>query len=236
MKVDLIFVIDASGSILPKQYQHQKNFVKKLVDLNVMSKDGLHAGVVLFSQTSSVAIKLNDFFDSKAFAAAVQKVKHECSITRIDKGLKTAYDKLLSKSYGARDGVPKVLFLVTDGKQTRKYNFIEPRVASMPLKKAGVNIKAIGIGRSVDRKELETITGNTEAVYLIRYFNQLVDKKFFETFDFNCDPRKFLVMHFSVVLFTIPHLQFVSQTANMNLQNPVVCYEKRGWVGHSSCM
>ena len=217
MKVDVIFVIDASGSILPKQYQHQKNFVKKLVDLNAMSKDGLHAGVVLFSQTSSVAIKLNDFFDSKAFAAAVQKVKHECSITRIDKGLKTAYDKLLSKSYGAREGVPKVLFLVTDGKQTRKYNFIEPRVASMPLKKAGVNIKAIGIGRSVDRKELETITGNAKTVYLIRYFNQLVDKKFFETFDFNCDPRKYWLIfsNHKILLFCMGVL-WVDQTLQIS--------------------
>ena len=189
-KVDIAFVLDASGSILPKQYKLQKEFVSKAAAANNISRGGIHVGVVLFSDSSTAPIKLSDYYTAPDFANGVNELKHECSITRIDKGLKTAYDKLLTKRYGARDGVPKVLFLITDGKQTRRYNFIEPRVASMPLKKDGVHITAIGIGSGADRGELEEITGNKESVYMVKYFNQLHKKEFFDNFNFNCQDGK----------------------------------------------
>ena len=192
LKVDVAFVLDASGSILPKQYKLQKEFVAKVASSNSLSKDGVRIGVVLYSHSSSVPIKLNDYFNETEFAAAAMKLRHESSITRIDRGLKTAYDKLLTKSYGARDGVPKVLFLLTDGKQTRKFNFIEPRVVALPLRQSGVTIKAIGIGRYADRAELEAITGNKEHVYMIKYFNQLATGKFLDNFNFKCDPGELL--------------------------------------------
>eukprot|EP00794_Sanderia_malayensis_P005408 gene5408-6084_t len=189
LAVDIGFVLDASGSILPKQYKLQKQFVSQVASMNNISISGAHVGVVLFSQTSSLPIKFSDYYNRTDFKSGVDKLKHECSITRIDKGLKLAYDKMLTKSYGARDGVPKVLFLVTDGKQTRRYNYIEPRVVAEPLRQNGVHIKAIGIGRDADRKELESITGNKDNVYLIKYFNQLLDLKFMSNFDFTlkCD-------------------------------------------------
>ncbi|XP_065072057.1 LOW QUALITY PROTEIN: uncharacterized protein LOC135696557 [Rhopilema esculentum] len=189
LQVDLGFVVDASGSILPKQYQHQKDFIKKVVELNEISSSGLHAGVVLFSHSSSVAIKLSDFYDSKAFKSAVQKLKHECSITRIDKGLKDSYDKLFTRSYGARSGVAKVLILLTDGRQTRRYSFIEPSVVAKPLLNEGVLLKAIGIGPHANRQELEAITGTSKTVYMIRSFDQLYKEDFLKSFNFNCDPR-----------------------------------------------
>lgn len=191
MKVDAIFVIDTSGSVLPEQHQRQKDFIKRVAEVNELNKDGLHAGVIVFSQSSSVEIKLNDYYDLNAFTAAVQKLKQECSVTRIDKGLKQSYDLLLSKRYGARDGVPKVLFLLLDGKQTQQENYIEPSVAAKPIQDAGVLMKAIGMGSEVDSKELESIAGSIENVYMIKSYKKLGDKSFMENFNFNCDPSKY---------------------------------------------
>ena len=202
--MDLGFVVDASGSILTKQYQHQKEFIKKVVELNEISSSGLHAGVVLFSHSSSVAIKLSDFYDSKAFEAAVQELKHECSITRIDKGLKDSYDKLFTRSYGARSGVAKVLILLTDGMQTRRYSFIEPSVVAKPLFNEGVLLKAIGIGPHANRQELEAITGTSKTVYMIRTFDQLYKEDFLKNFNFNCDPSKYeLEIHLLTRIYVV---------------------------------
>ena len=190
MKVDAIFVVDTSGSVLPEQHQKQKDFIKRFAEINELNKDGLHAGVIVFSQSSSVEIKLNDYYDLNAFMTAVQKLKQECSVTRIDKGLKQSYDLLLSKSYGARDGVPKVLFILLDGRQTQQGNYIEPSVAAKPIQNAGVLMKAIGIGNEIDRKELESIAGSIDNVYLIKNYKKLGEKNFMENFNFNCDPSK----------------------------------------------
>ena len=100
--MDIAFIVDASGSISAKDYQLQKDFVKAVADVNKLSTSGAHMGVVLFSITSSVAIKFNEYFDVEQFKEGVQLMKHEFSITRIDKGLKTAYDMLFTRGYGSR--------------------------------------------------------------------------------------------------------------------------------------
>ncbi len=100
--IDIAFVVDASGSINAKNYQLQKDFIKKVMESNYLSKEGAHAGVVLFSQTSSTAIKFNEYYNIDEFKEGVQRLRHEYSITRIDRGLKTAYDELFTKGYGSR--------------------------------------------------------------------------------------------------------------------------------------
>ena len=100
--MDIAFIVDASGSISAKDYQLQKDFIKKVAEVNQLKDKGAHFGVVLFSDTSSVAIKFNEYFDLEEFKEGVQRMKHEFSITRIDKGLKTAYDQLFTKGYGSR--------------------------------------------------------------------------------------------------------------------------------------
>ena len=195
--IDVGFLLDASGSILAKQYQLLKNFINKFADKNELSLPGLHIGVVLFSSSSSVAIKLSDYYDIKSFKKAVESLPHEGSITRIGLGLKTAYDKLFTKEYGARQNVPQMLILLTDGKQTRKYNYIEPSIPAKSLINSGVFIKAIGIGPYADRQELQTITGSRKDVFMTRYFISLFEDEFFQQFSFNCDKGKCVFLLYS---------------------------------------
>lgn len=152
---------------------------------------GLRIGVALFSSSSSVAIKLTDFYDVPMFQQAVQNLPQEGSITRIGRGLKVVYDKLFTKAYGARSDASKVLILLTDGKQTRKYNFIEPSIPAKALRNSGVLIKAIGIGPYFSRKELESITGSSDAVFRVPYFVSLLKKNFIGKFSFECDKSEF---------------------------------------------
>ena len=190
MKLDLVFLIDSSGSVLPNEYQMMKDFIKTVVQYNGLSRNGIHAGIVLFSSTAKVAIKLNDFFETRSFISAVQSLEHHRSARLIDKGLYVAYSQLLTKDFGARMEVPKVMLILSHGVQTKTKNYIDLRVASMPLKESGVLMTAIGIGRHTDREELVTITGNTESVYTVRNFKLLLQPRITENFDFKCNLRK----------------------------------------------
>ena len=160
---------------------------------------GLHIGVVLFSSSSSLAIKLSDYYDINSFKQAVESLPQEGSITRIGLGLKTAYDRLFTKEYGARQDVPQMLILLTDGRQTRKYNYIEPSIPAKSLLNSGVFIKAIGIGPHADRQELHTITGSKKDVFMTRYFTSLFEDEFFQQFSFNCNKSKCVYF----IVFTI---------------------------------
>ena len=169
-----------------------KDFVSSVVQYNGLSKHGIHAGVVLFSSTAEVSIKLNDFYDTKAFLAAVQSLDHHYSSRSIDKGLLLAYSRLLTTDYGARPDARKVMFILVHGKQDTTNDGIDLRVAAMPFRKDNMIIKALGIGRHVDRRELETITGNTESVFTVRNFKLLTQPQFMENFDFKCNIGKWV--------------------------------------------
>ena len=167
-----------------------KDFLKKFAEKNELSLHGLHVGVVLFSSSASVAIKLTDYYDIESFKQAIQNLPQEGSITRIGRGLKTAYDKLFTREYGARENVPQILILLTDGKQTRRYNYIEPSIPAKSLLNSGVLIKAVGIGPYADREELKTITGSEKEVFMADRFTSLFEEAFFQRFSFSCNKSK----------------------------------------------
>ena len=77
--------------------------------------------------------------------------------------------------------------LLTDGQQTRKGDFIEPSVAIMPLKRIGVQIYAVGIGKEAKRFELELIADTKEGVYMLPDFNNLANHDFIAKFTFGCN-------------------------------------------------
>ena len=83
-----------------------------------------------------------------------------------------------------RDHVPRVVVLLTDGQQTRSGNFIEPSVAILPLKKIGVKVFAVGIGRGADRSELESIA---DSVQMLPDFNKLNDHNFIAKYTYGCN-------------------------------------------------
>ena len=69
---------------------------------NGLAENGTRMGIVLFSQTASIPIKFNDYYDLSEFKEGVDLLGHEGSITRMDRGFKIAYDKLFTKGYGSR--------------------------------------------------------------------------------------------------------------------------------------
>ena len=70
----------------------------------------------------------------------------------------------------------QIAFVITDGKQTKdRGSYEELDVASKDLKAAGVQVYAMGIGRSVDRKELEAMASDPDFVLLVDGFGDLQD-------------------------------------------------------------
>ena len=62
----------------------------------------------------------------------------------------------------------------TDGKQTKtKGPFTELNIASAGLKKRGVAIYAMGIGKNVERDELEDIASANKNVFIAKSFKAL---------------------------------------------------------------
>lgn len=81
--------------------------------------------------------------------------------------------KLTSKFFLFLFVFVKVLLLITDGRQSKDIQSMQLNSAVLPLRRQGVNVIAIGIGRSIDPRELRLLAGDPDNVLVSKSFEDL---------------------------------------------------------------
>jgi len=186
--LDIAFVIDSSGS-MKLDYQDELFFVQKIAQRFGLSEDGHHAGAVVFSDKGYIDlhIKLDEFYDTDAFNAKIRKARMFGYRTRIDEAFRTVEEQLFVTSGGVRDGVRKVIFLITDGRQNpekdlRTGEIFDPVKASQRMYDKGIQIFAVGIGRRIVKEQLNAITRTDgSAVYYADDIEELIKQEFVDS-------------------------------------------------------
>nr|XP_047124295.1 cartilage matrix protein-like [Hydra vulgaris] len=172
-----VFLLDSSGS-LRKYYQNEKDFLKSVISVFGVSFNGTRAAVITFSYHAQLSIKLNKYSNLNSFKKAVDNIVLMGSTTRIDKALRLAQKEVFELENGARPGVAKILFLLTDGSQTKERGSENPVVIANKLRSTGVTIIAIGITNAVIVSELSDIAEEKENAYVADSFAKLKDISF----------------------------------------------------------
>ncbi|CAH3105702.1 unnamed protein product, partial [Porites lobata] len=173
---DYAFLIDASGSILPPEFDILKTFVKRVIDFLQIGPNQTHVGVIEYSRGASLQLNFSRSYDKREIKRFVQQVPHTAGITRIDLALKVASEQLFTPQEGMRDDSRKVMVLLTDGNQTG-FDLVPDQTplvdAIQPIKDLGVKIIAIGIG-SVDREQLATLVTDPNDILQPKNFQELL--------------------------------------------------------------
>ncbi len=168
------FIMDSSGS-LRRDYGKEKEFVKELAQSFEIGEAGSRAGVVTFSYNAEVSIRMDEFKKLADFKKAVDSIPLMGYTTRIDKALRLAKGKLM---IGARKDAPKLVFLLTDGSQTKDNDAVDPAVLAKELRDDGIKLIVIGVGKGTKLDELERIAGVSSNVYMANDFNELMSSVF----------------------------------------------------------
>ena len=175
--LDLIFLLDASGSVGARNYVEEKEFIKIMAsryDLGTTSK----AAVIAFSSRATNRIQLGSMGTALSFAIAVDNIPYDAQSTRIDLALRLAYDEYFA-SEDSND-TQKLVILLTDGKQTRfpsmtpRYIPIEDTVQLLRSKAA--RIFAVTIGSNIDMSAMRVVTEKDDDIFQATGFNDLVAK------------------------------------------------------------
>lgn len=174
--MDIIFAIDASGSVGRDNYEKQKDFMKILASRYDLENSSRVAAIV-FSNHASNEIQLGEMKTAMSFATAVDKIPYFQAFTRIDLALRKAYDEYFSTS---SNETQRLVILLTDGKQTRN-DFMTPGYVPILdtvqlLRSKSARIFAVGIGPSVDLTEMRMVTEQQDDIFLATEFNDLVSK------------------------------------------------------------
>ena len=174
--MDVAFLVDSSGSISFRNFRKVKNFVVELASKFDISPGGSRAAVIVYSTRATTRIRFTDHSTYGSFANAVQRLRHERGYTRIDLALEKAYLDVFGSRGKSRFLVPKIAFVLTDGEQTETGNELSLEVVSDRLKKKGVRVISIGIGKRVDKSQLTVIASSEKDVVIAESFDGLVSE------------------------------------------------------------
>ena len=92
--IDIGFVLDTSASLLLSGFRKELDFVNTIVDRLASADSSLRAGVIVYGDTASIRIDLDEFDVAEnhdAFRSAVQALHFDnAAETRIDRGFEEA--------------------------------------------------------------------------------------------------------------------------------------------------
>ncbi|KAL5004709.1 hypothetical protein ScPMuIL_018165 [Solemya velum] len=170
---DIYFLLDSSSSIWEQDYKKQLIFVNDIIDVFNISETQTRVGVGIFSDVTEIVVPL----DSKLSKGEIQNRVTKSRYIHGGTDTSTAIKYIREEGFAvARQEVAHVLIIVTDGLSRQpEATAAEARA----LRSKGVYIFAIGVGESIDQKELQNMasTPSNAFVFNVKNYDSLASIK-----------------------------------------------------------
>eukprot|EP00034_Subulatomonas_tetraspora_P000907 GABW01001183.1.p1 GENE.GABW01001183.1~~GABW01001183.1.p1 ORF type:complete len:129 (-),score=36.83 GABW01001183.1:3-389(-) len=117
----MVFLIDGSGSVGRSNFERELAFIADVCssDKLAIGEKNVQVGIVVYSKSIGYVATLDQFKNASAIAEAVlsteNPIDYPSSMTYTGRAFRYAKEMLLTGE-GARDDVPKMIVVVTDGK------------------------------------------------------------------------------------------------------------------------
>lgn len=167
VQADVVLLVDGSYSIGLANFAKVRAFLEVLVNTFDIGKDKVQISLVQYSRDPHTEFYLNTHRDLDAVVKAVRTFPYRGGSTNTGRAMTFVREKIFQATRGARNNVPRVTILITDGKSSDAFQ--EPATR---LRNSDVEIFAVGVKEAV-RSELEAIA-NTPAethVYTVEDFD-----------------------------------------------------------------
>lgn len=163
---DVIFVLDSSASISYLDFDRQLEFVSNVINVFDVSKNMTRIGIVSFSNWAFLDFHLNTYTTKHEVRQAVFRIRQIRGDTNTAAALRYIQDTSFKPQHGAREGIPHIAIVLTDGKSNKPMQTAKEAVRA----KLGSNIHifAIGVGDAVKRRELKAIASDPKKKYLFQ--------------------------------------------------------------------
>ncbi|XP_039379152.1 collagen alpha-6(VI) chain isoform X3 [Mauremys reevesii] len=171
-RLDVVFVIDGSGSISTVQYQTMKDFMIALVKKSDVAPDRVQFGAVKYSDEPETFFYLNTYTTKSKIVEAIQNDATLGGSTYTAKAIGYS-EALFAQEHGGRKskGVPQILIVITDGES---HDAAQLGDTAKRLRDNGIIIYAVGIeGAKPD--ELLAMAGSEDKYYYVDTFEGLTN-------------------------------------------------------------
>jgi len=174
--VDVIFVLDGSSSVGPKNFTVAQNFINGIVDKFNVSPDGVKIGLLQYSTSPRIEFNLNDHKTKESVKKAVKNIDWILGDTHTALALRETHNSMIAPALRAGDRT-RFIIVITDGDPQ---DFKQVPAAVKQLTSKGVQIFAVGVGDAT-RSELNKLafTGEKSNVKSVYYADNYESAKRF---------------------------------------------------------
>ncbi|XP_067335458.1 collagen alpha-1(XII) chain isoform X2 [Channa argus] len=151
VQADVVLLVDGSYSIGLQNFAKVRAFLEVLVNSFDIGPNKVQISLVQYSRDPHTEFALNTHHDINAVVKAVRTFPYRGGSTNTGKAMTYVKEKIFIPTRGARQNVPRVMVLITDGKSSDSF-----RDAATALRNIDVEIFAVGVKDAV-RSELEAI-------------------------------------------------------------------------------
>lgn len=162
-KLDIMLVLDGSGSISANDFRQVRDFSSRLAESFTIGDNATRIGIVQFSDNAQLELPLSG--DIAQVQAAIQQVQQIDGGTEIGAGITLAQSEI--EANGRADATP-ILILLTDGSSR------DPVPVAQAAQRAGTRIIAVGVG-GYDIDQLQAIASEPkdQSVFIATSFDVL---------------------------------------------------------------
>ncbi|KAK3697985.1 hypothetical protein QZH41_003970 [Actinostola sp. cb2023] len=163
-KIDIAILMDSSGSIEyygKGNYNRMRIFVQRLIASFAVGRRLAHISVSLFSKRPQLLFGLNRYYSKYQMMRAVGRAPYIRGGTLTGKALNFVRQRVFRLRRGRRGKARrKILVVMTDGRSQDKV-----KIPALVLKRLGVDIISIGIGKNYLQKDLLQMASSRHNVF-----------------------------------------------------------------------
>jgi len=113
--MDIIFVMDESGSITSSNFELMKSFLSRLISRLDVDSGNTRVGLVTYYTEVGTGFNLSDHSSVSSVQAAIMSLSYQGGGTNTAVALRHVRTRMLTSAAGDRPNVPNVVVVLTDG-------------------------------------------------------------------------------------------------------------------------
>ncbi len=113
--LDVVFAIDASGSIRNERFPLVIDFVVGIAKELEIHNQKTRVGAIKWSDNAEMQFQLNKYSAKQDVVQALRHISFMGGRTHTSSALRTMKDTMFTRSNGDRENVPNVAIIITDG-------------------------------------------------------------------------------------------------------------------------
>ncbi|CAG2236186.1 COL6A [Mytilus edulis] len=146
----------------PEDFGKLKSFMKKVISNFEIGTDKIQIGLVTFSNSSKTEFPLKAYSSSDELDKAIDGVHYTQGLTFTHLALEEVLKHGFTAQAGARDDVPRIVVIVTDGWSRDPTNTL---INAQKAKDAGIIMFSIGVGNYLDEDELKAMSSDPVEIH-----------------------------------------------------------------------